>query len=159
MAFDDFLNNENDRRLFVYSRLPRLLLTVSLLPPTHHLTSKLMCFMKLYPSTKLTMDNIGERKLWHKYLISRHIVCTLIIACLLQLLFYNIRCSCLLGLIFLKKCFFRIRQYRSSNSHPIVSREITQPGDQYVIWLNSWNNYLFYFDFTIYVIFIVLWLW
>ncbi|PVD27606.1 hypothetical protein C0Q70_12770 [Pomacea canaliculata] len=58
LAFYEFVNNEDVKRLFVYIRPPRQL-TASLLPPAD-LKSKSIFFLKCNPGTKLTKDNIDE---------------------------------------------------------------------------------------------------
>ena len=57
LAFYEFVNNEDIKRLFVYIRPPRQI-TASLQPP-HDLKSKSIFFMKCNPGTKLTKDNLG----------------------------------------------------------------------------------------------------
>ncbi|KAK7479591.1 hypothetical protein BaRGS_00029140 [Batillaria attramentaria] len=56
LAFYEFVNNEDVKRLFVYIRPPRQI-TASLLPPLD-LKSKSIFFLKCNPGTKLTKDNL-----------------------------------------------------------------------------------------------------
>ena len=58
LAFYEFINNEDVRRLFVYVRPPRQIIA-SLIPP-HDLRYKSIFFLKSNAGTKLTKDNIGE---------------------------------------------------------------------------------------------------
>ncbi|KAL3885754.1 hypothetical protein ACJMK2_025795 [Sinanodonta woodiana] len=58
LAFYEFINNEDCKRLFVYVRPPRQL-TASLIPP-HDLKFKSIFFLKSTAGTKLTKDNIGN---------------------------------------------------------------------------------------------------
>lgn len=65
LAFYEFVNNEDVKRLFVYIRPPRQL-TASLLPPAD-LKSKSIFFLKCNPGTKLTKDNIGSENIFFFY--------------------------------------------------------------------------------------------
>ncbi|KAL5020323.1 hypothetical protein ScPMuIL_003215 [Solemya velum] len=58
LAFHEFINNEDVRRLFVYIRSPKEI-TASLLPP-HDMNYKSIFFLKCNAGTKLTKDNIGD---------------------------------------------------------------------------------------------------
>ncbi|XP_076457719.1 uncharacterized protein LOC143291635 isoform X3 [Babylonia areolata] len=58
LAFYEFVNNEDVKRLFVYIRPPRQI-TASMQPP-HDLKSKSIFFMKCNPGTKLTKDNMDN---------------------------------------------------------------------------------------------------
>ena len=58
LAFYEFINNEDVRRLFVFVRPPRQIIA-SLIPP-HDLKYKSIFFLKSNAGTKLTKDNIGK---------------------------------------------------------------------------------------------------
>ena len=56
-AFLEFCNNEDVRRLFVYTTEPKYTLTASLTPPIG-LRTKAVFFLKTNQASKLTKDNI-----------------------------------------------------------------------------------------------------
>ncbi|XP_070202269.1 uncharacterized protein [Littorina saxatilis] len=58
LAFYEFVNNEDVKRMFVYIRPPRQI-TASLQPP-HDLKAKSIFFLKCNPGTKLTKDNLDN---------------------------------------------------------------------------------------------------
>ena len=57
LAFYEFINNEDIRRLFVFNRPPKQIIA-SLIPP-HDLKYKSIFFLKCNAGTKLTKENIG----------------------------------------------------------------------------------------------------
>ena len=58
LAFHEFINNEDIRKLFVFIRPPRQVVA-SLQPPTD-ITTKSVFFLKNNVGVKLTKDNMGE---------------------------------------------------------------------------------------------------
>ncbi|KAK2144654.1 hypothetical protein LSH36_739g00023, partial [Paralvinella palmiformis] len=62
LAFHEFLNNEDIRRLFVYLRPPRQI--VASLQPPHDLSYKSVFFLKANPGIKLNKDNMDEEVIY-----------------------------------------------------------------------------------------------
>ena len=58
-SLNQFVNNEDVRKLFIYVRPPRQL--VASLQPPYDLKSKNIFFLKTNVGVKLTKENIGER--------------------------------------------------------------------------------------------------
>lgn len=58
LAFHEFLNNEDVRKLFVYVRPPKQL--IACLTPPHDMQAKSIFFLKNNAGVKLTKENMGE---------------------------------------------------------------------------------------------------
>lgn len=58
LAFYEFINNEDVRRMFVFIRPPRQI--IASLQPPHDLKYKSIFFLKSNTGTKITKDNISE---------------------------------------------------------------------------------------------------
>jgi dynein heavy chain len=58
LAFHEFMNNEDVRRLFIFTVPPRNI--VASLHPPNELKSKSIFFLKTGDGTKLTKDNMGK---------------------------------------------------------------------------------------------------
>lgn len=62
LAFHEFINNEDVRRLFVYIRPPRQI--IASLQPAQDLKAKSVFFLKNNVGVKLTKENMGESTLY-----------------------------------------------------------------------------------------------
>jgi dynein heavy chain len=58
LAFYEFINNEDVRKMFVFIKPPRQI--IAALQPPHDLKYKSIFFLKSNTGTKITKDNISE---------------------------------------------------------------------------------------------------